>query len=146
MSRDQDLLDRLLLVTSMLAADQERFQREHDLTGPRVHLLWHLGTTGAVRQADLAAALRVSPRNITGLVDGLVASGHVRREQHPTDRRAFLVTLTASGTAFIAALRRQHRDLARDLFAELTDSRRADLLASLDLVAARLANLMGEET
>lgn len=146
MTSERDLLDRLLLVTTLLADDQERFQREHGLTGPRVHLLWHLGTTGPVRQADLAAALRVSPRNITGLVDGLVASGHVRREQHPTDRRAFLVALTTAGAAFVDTLQRQHRTLARDLFADLPAERRVGLQASLDLVASRLATLTGEES
>lgn len=146
MTADSDLLDRLLLVTALLADDRERFQREHDLTGPRVHLLWHLGASGPVRQADLAAALRVSPRNITGLVDGLVASGHVRREQHPTDRRAFLVALTSAGAAFVTTLQRQHRALARDLFTDLPEDRRADLLAALDLVAARLTTLLAEES
>lgn len=140
-----DLLDRLLLVTSLLAEDQARFQREHDLSGPRVHLLWHLGLTGPVRQAELATALRVSPRNVTGLVDGLAASGHVRRAQHPTDRRAVLVSLTDAGEAFVASLQRQHAGLAQDLFGDLAAPQRSQLLGALDRLAARIARLTEED-
>ena len=88
------LLDRLLLVTSLLQADQARFHAEHDMTGARVHLLWQVGLTGPTSQRTVADALGVTPRAVTGLVDGLVESGHVSREPHPGDRRAALVTLT----------------------------------------------------
>ena len=74
-----------------------RFEREEGLTSARVHLLWVLGTTGPSTQQALAHALEVTPRNVTGLVDGLVASGHVTREPHEGDRRRTQVTVTASG-------------------------------------------------
>jgi hypothetical protein len=60
-----------------------------DLTPSRAHLLWELGQRGPVTQQVLAA-LRVTPRAMTGLVDALVASGLVTREPHPNDRRAAL--------------------------------------------------------
>lgn len=144
MTSAPELLDRLLLVTALLGADQERFQREHGLSGARLHLLWQLGLTGPARQADLAAALGVTPRNVTGLVDGLVGSGHVTRAPHPTDRRALRVSLTDAGEAFVTDLRRQHDELAGQLFAGLPATTVAALADGLDVVAERLGALVAE--
>ena len=51
------------------------------------------------------------PTSVTNTVDRLEASGHVRREPHPTDGRAVLVVLTDSGRALseeaTAALNRE---------------------------------------
>jgi DNA-binding MarR family transcriptional regulator len=90
------------------------------LTLSRTHLLWELGERGPVPQRVLAEALRVTPRAVTGLVDALVADGLVTRDPHPTDRRATLVTLTSQGEALVAQLRRDHKALARALFAPMS--------------------------
>jgi len=63
--------------------------------------------------------LHVTPHAITALVDGLVATGFVTREPHPTDRRAALVTFTERGRTTAQALLDGHRRLARQLFADL---------------------------
>lgn len=142
MTTSAELLDRLLLVTRLLAEDTARFEREHDLTGPRVHLLWQLGEEGPVRQGALAPALGVTPRHITGLVDDLVAGGYVRRDPHPSDRRALVVSLTPAGERFVAELQRSHEELAGQLFGEVPSVRRGALAAELDALAARLSELV----
>lgn len=139
-----DALDRMLALNALMTADLERFEREHGLTTARVHLLWQLGAAGPSTQRALADALRVTPRNVTGLVDGLVASGHVTREPHPDDRRATLVTLTAQGSGFVAELQDSHRDLADRLFADLPERRLRDFVAVLDETMGRFAALMEE--
>ena len=63
--------------------------------------------------------MHVTPRAITALVDGLVATGFVTREPHPSDRRATLVTFTERGRTTAQALLDGHRRLARQLFADL---------------------------
>lgn len=65
-----------------------------------------------VRRRVLADALKVSARTITGLVDGLVATGFMTREPHATDRRATLVTFTERGTAVMEAMGREQDGLA----------------------------------
>jgi DNA-binding MarR family transcriptional regulator len=90
------------------------------LTLARTHLLWELGKRGPVPQRVLAEALKVTPRAVTGLVDALVDGGLVTRESHPTDRRATLVTFTARGKRLVSALERDHRALARTLFAPMS--------------------------
>lgn len=139
-----DALDGLLLVTSLLEADQRRFHAEHGMTAARVHLLWQVGLTGPTTQRTIAEALGVTPRAVTGLVDGLAESGHVTREPHPVDRRATLVTLTQAGAAFVADLQESHAGLAADLFGDVPDERLAAFVDLLGETAERLARLMEE--
>ena len=103
----------------LLNDDMTHANEALDLTPSRMHLLWELGQRGPVTQRVLAEALKVTPRAITGLVDALVGAGLVTRESHPTDRRATLVTLTATGKKLTAMLKRDHRTLARALFAQM---------------------------
>jgi DNA-binding MarR family transcriptional regulator len=90
------------------------------LTPARTHLLWELGQRGPVPQRVLAETLKVTPRAVTGLVDALVEDGLVTREAHPSDRRATLVTFTPRGKRLVAQLQRDHKRLARVLFAPMT--------------------------
>ncbi len=113
------------------------------LTPARTHLLWELGQHGPVPQRVLAEALKVTPRAVTGLVDALVAQGLVTREARPTDRRATLVTLTPRGETLVAQLKRDHKKLARALFASMSrgefESFAQGLAGVIDHLRAHLA-------
>jgi len=117
----ESTLDRLLAVSLLLNEDATQSLAKEGLSIPRAQLLWHIHHQGPSTQRALAEAMRVSPRNITGLVDGLAAAGFVTREPHPTDRRATLVSLTERGTASMAQMTRDHQGLARLLFEQLDD-------------------------
>jgi DNA-binding MarR family transcriptional regulator len=107
------------------------------------HLLWELGQRGPVPQRVLAEALKVTPRAVTGLVDALVADGLVTREPHPGDRRATLVTVTPRGETLVAQLKRDHKGLARALFAPMSRREFDGFARGLDGVIERLrANLV----
>jgi DNA-binding MarR family transcriptional regulator len=114
-------LDRVLELTVLLGRDMADSLARDGLTESRAHLLWQLQQRGPCIQATLAADLNVTPRTITALVDGLVATGFVTREPHPSDRRAALVTFTQRGRTTAKALADGHRRLARQLFAGLPD-------------------------
>ena len=139
-----DTLDKVLLLATLVGADMERFQRKSGLTTSRTHLLWILGSSGPSTQQALASALGVTARNVTGLVDGLVSSGHVTREPHPTDRRATLVTPTAAGEAAIRELVGGHEQLAEQLFGHVPAKQLAVFAATLDDTIATFARLMEE--
>jgi long-chain acyl-CoA synthetase len=63
-----------------------------------------LGTLGDGREAAsaLAEKLAVSRPSVTGVVDGLVARGLVRRDQVGTDRRRIDIDLTDEGRLVLA--------------------------------------------
>jgi DNA-binding MarR family transcriptional regulator len=113
-------LDRLLELVVLLNEDMTHSLAREQLTVPRAHLVWLLHHNGPMTQRALADALKVTPRNVTGLVDGLVSTGHVSREPHPADRRATLVSLTEQGASTLAEMDRAHRALAELLFGDMS--------------------------
>src|SRR3954447_12441690 len=62
-------------------------------------LLLELARTGPMIQAQLSDALGCEPPSVTLMARKLEASGHVRREPDPSDKRASVVELTDSGKA-----------------------------------------------
>jgi DNA-binding MarR family transcriptional regulator len=135
-------LDRVLELTVLLGRDMATSLAASGLTVARTTLLWQLRATGPTTQRALADALGVSARNVTGLVDGLVAAGLVSREQHPADRRATLVTPTARGEELLDELGRGQAELAGQLFGGLSGERLEGLVSALDDVLERLRALV----
>jgi DNA-binding MarR family transcriptional regulator len=138
MVRPEEILKRLFQFTVMMADAMEEDLSDRGLTRARATLLAHLHDQGPTIQSALARALRVSPRNITGLVNGLQASGLVKRLPHPTDGRAALVELTDDGVRAAAALARDEREFAQYLFADRTAGELSNLAVGLDQLLARL--------
>src|SRR5579864_4066069 len=131
-------LNRILELAVLLNDDMTRDLARRGLTGSRAHLLWELRDGTPKTQQALATALGVSPRTITGLVDGLVASGFFPRESHPTDRRATLVTYTKQGKRAAKSLERDHIELALRLFDHMPATTFRGFTRGLDAVLARL--------
>jgi DNA-binding MarR family transcriptional regulator len=139
---DLDVFDRLLQIALLIQEDLARSFADTDLTVPRTHLLWELHRLGTSTQKTLATALKVSPRNVTGLVDALEAAGYVARRPHPNDRRAILVSLTDQGSQTMAQMEHERSQIAAELVADLDADRQERLLEGLDSIVARLQGLM----
>lgn len=131
-------LDKLLEVAVLVNADMRRDLERRGLTEARVHLLWVLGLRGSTTQRELADALRVTPRNVTGLVDALVDTGFVVRKPHPADRRATLVELTRKGRSTARDLQQGHEEFADLLFRDLPARQFGCFDKGLDAVLDRL--------
>jgi DNA-binding MarR family transcriptional regulator len=132
-------LDRLLLVTVALHEDMTTGLEALGLTEARTRVVWELARRGPMTQRDLADALGISARGVTGLVDGLEATGFVTREPHPADRRATLVTFTDKGAETGAALQTSQAEFAARLFADLPDL--PAFTAGLDYLVSRFVDL-----
>ena len=142
--RWEPALDRVLQLTVLLGRDMADGLARMGLTEARAHLVWELWARGPCTQRALASALRVTPRAITALVDGLAETGFVTREPCPTDRRATLVTFTELGRATARALADGHRDLARRLFAGMPAEAFDAFDTGLGHVVNRLGALLAE--
>lgn len=131
-------LDRLLQLVVVLNADLAQRLAADGLTESRAHVLWVLQQHGPQTQRALADALRVTPRNITGLIDGLVSTGFVTRESHPHDRRATLVSFTEQGRRTAAALEQEQHQFTGILFGGMP---RAKVEAFVDTLGDILGRL-----
>jgi DNA-binding MarR family transcriptional regulator len=135
-------LDRVLELALLVNVDMSRGLAARGLTESRTRVLWELLQRGPSTQRELADALQVSPRNVTGLVDALVATGFVSREPHPSDRRATLVRFTERGAETADALQRDQQEYARVLFDGMPQARLADFVRGLDAVLDRMRELV----
>lgn len=135
-------VDRLLQIADLFQKDMARAFDGTGLTTARVHLLWVLQHAGPSTQQTLAQLCEVSPRNITGLVDALEKSGHVRRAPHPTDRRAVLVELTGAATETMARMQEEHSQLNQTLLSAIDPADRAAVERGLSAVATHLEHLV----
>ncbi|MFF2200532.1 MarR family winged helix-turn-helix transcriptional regulator [Streptomyces sp. NPDC058145] len=129
------LAEQLLRLTRRVHRIQKRHleRRELGVTPAQSRLLRTLAHYGSPpRMADLAERLEVVPRAVTTLVDGLEASGKVRRMADPSNRRVTRIELTDEGRETLSELRGARRSAAEEILAPLTEKERAVLGVLLD--------------
>ncbi|MFF4692728.1 MarR family winged helix-turn-helix transcriptional regulator [Streptomyces sp. NPDC001307] len=129
------LAEQLLRLTRRVHRIQKRHLERHDLgvTPAQSRLLRTLAHYASPpRMADLAERLEVVPRAVTTLVDGLEASGKVRRVPDPANRRVTRIELTDDGRTTLRELRGARRSAAEEILAPLTEKERQVLGVLLD--------------
>lgn len=98
-------------ITSLMRAHQialarvEAVLKPHGITFARYEvlmLLW-FSSRGSLPMRVIGSRLQVHPTSVTNAVDRLEDADLVRREPHPTDRRATLVAITDAGRQIAAA-------------------------------------------
>ncbi|MGW0423239.1 MarR family winged helix-turn-helix transcriptional regulator [Streptomyces sp. NPDC003015] len=134
---DSLLAEQLLRLTRRVHGIQKRQLHERGLgvTPAQSRLLRTLAHwERPPRMADLAERLEVVPRAVTTLVDGLEASGKVRRVPDPANRRVIRIELTEDGRKTLQGLRDVRRAAAEEILAPLTDEQRDVLGGLLDML------------
>ena len=115
------------------------------LSMPRARLLAEVAAgSGTLQMSEVWAALGVTARNVTTIVDGLERLGLVRRRRRPGDRRANLLELTEQGHAHIEHIRALQRNLSERCFAPLDATERCELLRLLAKVRTGLESRIAE--
>lgn len=140
----RDALLQLFLVTTLMSADMQRGLADRGLTQTRAQVLWVLGQAERMTQRELAAELKVTPRNVTALIDALETTGFVRRTAHPTDRRATVVVLTSKGQKAVARLQAEVTEFANLLFGNLSERELKTFQAILQDIGTKLTELAKE--
>jgi DNA-binding MarR family transcriptional regulator len=131
---------RMLTCTQMLEARiRTRLREQFGTTLPRFDLMAQLQRApDGLKMTELSQRLMVTGGNITGITDQLVNEGLVERCDMPDDRRAYLVRLTAKGTAAFAAMARSHEAWVIEVFGMLSDRDRQALHQLLGRVKIHL--------
>ena len=127
------------MLSEEMAGSIARAAANYGLTVPRLELLFVLGLQGQCKQVELAAYLDCSPRQVTALVDGLEASGHVVRTMSPEDRRVRLIDLTDESRRIVDEVVSARVALAEWLFEGLDD----DELQTFGAMSEKLISRMG---
>jgi DNA-binding MarR family transcriptional regulator len=113
---------RLISCAQMVEQEIKNMLRDRfDTTLPRFELLAALDRVPeGITMGEVSRWLNVTKGNITGIAERLSEDGYIRREPTPTDRRSFIVTMTARGRAEFKRMEAEYEKLLEEIFAELT--------------------------
>jgi DNA-binding MarR family transcriptional regulator len=109
------------------------------LTPARLRVLGTLVREGPSIMHHLSDELGVTPRAITGLIDGLEEDGLVERQRHPSDRRATVIALTDQGRKVTESWWDEHIDRTSEIFGALGERDQRTLLRILRKMEGPLA-------
>lgn len=110
--------------------------------------LWHFAVLSALddvvdppSQRDLGARLGIDPSDLVDVVGALEERGLLRRDRDPSDRRRYVVALTAEGRTELDAVAERAVELDAELLAPLDPSERAAFAGMLRRVLDHQENL-----
>ena len=102
-----------------------------NLTVPQLRSLFFISSSGGSNPGRLAAALGVTPPNVTGIVDRLVEQGLVARRESTQDRRVLLLQTTEKGEAILCDLREWRTNTLNEVLSKLDVSDLQSLVKGL---------------
>ena len=108
--------------------------QDRGMTYARMRLLGALHCNGPQIMSSISDELGVTRRNVTALVDALEEEGLVRRQPHPTDRRATVIEMTGRGERTMDSIYDEHRAAVAELFAELDGEDQRELSRMLGVL------------
>jgi|SRR6516165_7959253 DNA-binding MarR family transcriptional regulator len=106
---------------------------ERGLTQGEAHILALLAQSAPAKVVDLHRGLAHKRSTLTSILDRLTDRGLITREVGTTDRRTFLIRLTANGRKLARRVSRHLSDLERDVSQRVTS---ADIKGFNNVVAA----------
>ncbi|MEV5575434.1 MarR family winged helix-turn-helix transcriptional regulator [Spirillospora sp. NPDC052269] len=141
---------RMLGVTTYALARAGRLGRARmaRMMGEHALGLWHFAVLSALddvvdppSQRDLGARLGIDPSDLVDVVGALEERGLLRRDRDPSDRRRYVVALTAEGRTELDAVAERAVELDAELLAPLDPSERAAFAGMLRRVLDHQENL-----
>lgn len=111
-----------------------RFLETHhsELTPETYFIVMKLYETGSLAQNELVEVALEDGPNVSRLVERLVKTGLVERREHPNDRRARLLELTAEGKSLAERVKSDQPGAREALFAGITESEIETVRSVLD--------------
>jgi DNA-binding MarR family transcriptional regulator len=99
--RHKSAIDRIVEAAIYLQSESRRLAKEqcsrHGVTATQLNVLKLLEAVGDLSLSELSRQMAATNSTITGIVDRMVASGLVAREQSTEDRRVWRIRLTPDG-------------------------------------------------
>lgn len=119
----------------------DQYARRHDMTRAQWIILIRLDHSPGLTQKELAQEIEVEPMTVARLVDRLEASGHVKRQPDPDDRRVWRLHLTSAAGPVLEEIARVREQMFRLIRGNnLTPEAIAVTEATLRTMKANLTN------
>jgi DNA-binding MarR family transcriptional regulator len=138
---------RLLSLTNLIESEvRQRLRRRFDVTLPRFDVMAQLARSpDGMSLSELSKRMMVSNGNITGLVETLVASGHVERRTSSEDKRARVVRLTPLGRRSFSKMAAEHKTWISQMLREVSGADVAALSRLIEKMKASVAKGNGQK-
>lgn len=121
-----------------------RFARSTGLSMPQFSLMTQMYHRGACGMSGISERFEITPAAASQMVDKLVQSGYIVREEDPTDRRAKTLNLTPKGRQLIDAGNEERYRWVEDLAGKLNADERARIVEALEVMTQAMQELEGE--
>jgi DNA-binding MarR family transcriptional regulator len=145
--------ERLIREIIELQREADRARRQYGLdvwmtltlTRAQLKSLFFISNHGSTNSKELAAALRVTPTNTTGIVDRLVKQGLVSRTEDTRDRRMLLLRATDEGEELLVKLRERRRGYMSEVLARMSVDELVTLAQGLTSLVKATQDYEGED-
>jgi MarR family transcriptional regulator, transcriptional regulator for hemolysin len=127
-------------VARLLRKRFEQNARGSGLTRSQWQVLAYLERNEGIQQGGLAELLEIEPITLGRILDKLQAMGLVERRPHPTDRRIWLLRLTARAKPKLAELKVLGDQTRGEALSNISEADRERLLKLLTTLKSNLAS------
>ena len=135
---------KLAVVARQLRVSFDQSAERSGLTRAQWNLIAVAAGCPGATQRTIAEALEVKEITAGRLIDRLCEEGYLKREEHPTDRRAYCVYLTAAAQPVLDKLDKLAKLHEAAIFDGFEAEDLARLEALLDTVARNLAEVRNQ--
>ena len=146
---NKELVEEMIELQRRIDRDRRQYELDAwmhlNLSIGQLKSLFFISNRGATSLSKLAAALRVTPTNTTGIVDRLLKRGLITRTESPDDRRVLLLRTTPLGDELITELRQKRKERMAELFNRLSEEE-AKYMAEALKIMVRVIEVQREET
>lgn len=121
-----------------------RYARSTGLSMPQFSMMMQMYHRGACGMSEVSERFEITPAAASQLVDKLVQSGFIMRQEDPNDRRAKLLDLTQKGRELIERGIEERYRWVGEMEAKLTAEERAQISQALDIMTRTAQDLEKE--
>lgn len=134
-----DVLVALLQLQSTIERRSDAFFAPYGLTSAQFNILNLLAFhDGRMEQLDLVDRLLVGKSSVSVVINRMVRSGFIKREDHPKDRRQVILALTAKGRNLWRKIAKTYESGVDQIFGNIPLSRRQRFIDDLEMLRAAI--------
>lgn len=122
----------------------KKVENEHDVTSSQLMVIFLLSQSDKATMGELAQMLDLTPRAITGIIDGLTKKKYVQRSQDAHDHRISWISLSPTGKAFLKLARPDISTKLGSLLSVLTRKEQVELVRLIEKLTDHMKEQIDE--
>ena len=136
---NKELIEEMIELQRRVDRDRRQYELDAwmrlNLSIGQVKVLFFISNRGSTTTGKLAAVLKVTPTNMTGIIDRLLEKKLITRTGDPDDRRVLVLRTTTRGEELVAELRQKRKERMTEIFSRFTEEEAKIVLQSLKILA-----------